>query len=123
MVKPRSKTILCIGNDPVHLNLRCALIREHGWPALSAAGGHEGVSRFTQERVDAVVVDLNNGGAETALIIGELKRLRPDVPVIALVADEKSLADGATQQANAVIAKSREESILMDALRALFDEQ
>jgi CheY-like chemotaxis protein len=121
VVKRRSKTILCIGNDPVHLNLRCALIRKNGWEVVSAASGHEGVLRFGQEGVDAVVVDLNNGGAEAALITGELKRLRPEVPVILLVADEKSLANGVTQQANVVIAKSLEESKLVDALRALLD--
>lgn len=121
VVKRRSKTILCIGNDPVHLNLRCALIRKNGWEVVSAASGHEGVLRFGQEGVDAVVVDLNNGGAEAALITGELKRLRPEVPVILLVADEKSLANTATQQANVVIAKSREGSMLVDALRALLD--
>jgi DNA-binding response OmpR family regulator len=121
VVKRRSKTILCIGNDPVHLNLRCALIRKNGWDVVSAAGGHEGVLRFGQEGVDAVVVDLNNGGAEAALIIGELKRLRPEVPVILLVVDETSLANGATQQANVVIAKSCEANELVDALRALLD--
>ena len=54
MLKHRQKAVLCIGNDPVSLNLRCSLLKEHGWNALSAGSGHEGVIRFGQETVDAV---------------------------------------------------------------------
>jgi precorrin-6x reductase len=68
--------------------------------------------------VDAVVVDLNNGGAESARIMGELKRLPPEIPVI-LLTTAGSLAKEATQQANVVIAKSEEASKLADALKAL----
>jgi len=121
VIKQRSnKAILCIGNDPVHLNFRCALLREQGWNVLSAGSGHEGVIRFGQEAIDAVVVDLNNGGAEAALITGELKRLRPEVPVVVLLSDDNSFPNGATQQANVVLPKSREGSTLVDALQDLF---
>jgi CheY-like chemotaxis protein len=112
-------SILCIGNDPVHLNLRCSLLKEHGWNVLSSGSGHEGVIRFSRETVDAVVVDLNHDGTEAALITGELKRLRPEVPVIILVADTEALANGATQQANAVVVKSQEARLLVDTLRKM----
>ena len=64
-----------------------------------------------------MVVDLDDDGTEAALIIGELKRLRPEEPVIMLATDEKLLAPGATQQADAVIMKSQEDRSLIDALR------
>jgi DNA-binding NarL/FixJ family response regulator len=69
--------------------------------------------------VDAVVIDLDGSGDESALITGELKRLRPEVPVIVLVTAGKDLANGATQQANVVIPKSQETHMLVDALKAL----
>lgn len=118
VIKRRGKTVLCIGNDPVNLNLRCSLLKEHGWNLLSSGNGHEGVIRFAQEVVDAVVVDLNNDGAESALIVSELKRLRPEIPVI-LLTTAGSPAEEATQQADVVIAKSQEASRLVDALKAL----
>jgi CheY-like chemotaxis protein len=118
VIKRRGKTVLCIGNDPVHLNLRCSLLKEHGWNVLSSGSGHEGVIRFGHEVVDAVVVDLNGGGAESALITGELKRLRPEIPVI-LLTTGGSPAKEAIQQANVVILKSEEASRLVDALKAL----
>lgn len=123
MTKRSGNAVLCIGNDPIHLNLRCSLLKEHGWNVLSAGSGHEGVIRFGQEAVDAVVVDLDDDGAEAALITGELKRLRPEVPVIILVTDAEGLANGATQQASAVVMKSREARALLDTLRALLPVQ
>ena len=92
-------------------------MRKHGWNVLSSGSGFEGVLQFSRQSVDAVVVDLDDDGTEAALIIGELKRLRPEVPVIMLASDEKLLAPGATKQADAVIIKSHEEHSLIDALR------
>ncbi len=115
----RSHSVLCIGNDPVRLNLRCALLKEHGWSVVSAANGHEGIIRFVQEPVDVVVLDFNDDGSESALIASELKRLRPRIPIVILVAEGKPLVHGATQQADAVVVKSEENLRLVDALRRL----
>jgi DNA-binding response OmpR family regulator len=123
VVQRRNKSVLCIGNDPLSLNLRCALLKEHGWNVFSSGSGYEGIIRFGQETVDAVVVDLNDDGAEAALIAGELKRLRPGVPVVILVPDGHALVNGATQQANAVIVKSQETHVLIDTLRALLPDE
>lgn len=120
MSKRRCGCVLCIGSDPVHLNLRCCLLAEHGFKVLSTGSAHEGVIRFGQEKVDAVVVDLDTDGAEAALITGELKRLRPQVPVIMVVTDGRALVDGATQQADAVVVKSQEPSALIGTIRSLF---
>lgn len=113
------KAVLCIGNDPIHLNLRCALLKEHGWHVHSAGSGHEGVIRFGQGRVDAVILDLNDDGAECALIAGEIKRLRPGVPLIMVVVRGKVLAEGATKQADAVVEKQDEIQSLLAALKSV----
>ena len=117
--KQNGKAVLCIGNDLVNLNLRCALLREHGWHVLSSGTGHDGIIRFGQETVDAVVLDLNHDGSEAALIAAELKRQRPDVPVVILVRDADTLAPGATAQADAVVLKSEETKALQGALRSV----
>ncbi len=119
VVQQSGKAVLCIGNDPIHLNLRCALLKEHGWHVHSAGSGHEGVIRFGQGRVDVVVLDLNDDGAECALIAGELKRLGPGVPIVMLVAKGKVLAEGATAQADIVVLKSDEIGSLLLALKSV----
>jgi len=111
--------VLCIGNDFVNLNLRCSLLREYGWNVLSSGSGHEGVIRFGQEQVDAVVLDLRGDGSESALIASELKRQCLAVPVIMLVAAREALVPGATEQADAVLLKASESRELHKTLKSL----
>lgn len=112
--------VLCIGNDLVNLNLRCSLLEQCGWKVLSTGNGHAGIMHFGQERVDAVAIDLNHDdGAEAALITAELKRQRPEVPVIMLVANRETLAQDATQQADAVLLKCDETQLLHNTLKNL----
>lgn len=114
----RVGVVLCIGRGPIELNLRCALLREHGWDVVSTGNGHEGVLLFGREAVDAVILDLNTDGSEAALIAGEIRRQRPQMPIIMLVA-EKGLVDGATDLASAVIIKSDEAKRLIRTLHDL----
>lgn len=115
------RTVLCIGNDFVNLNLRCSLLQERGWNVSSSGKAHDGVIRFSREPIDAVVLDLGDDGAEAALIAAELKRLRVEVPVIMLISDEKRLAPGATAQADAVLLKSEETQHLHRTLQDLLE--
>jgi CheY-like chemotaxis protein len=116
-----ARCVLCIGTDFVSLNLRCALLKKHGWETVSAGSGHDGVFRFAQGGIDLIVLDLNTDGAEAALIAGELKRLNPRVPIIMLIANKESLVPDATAQADAVVLKSEEELVLLDCVRRLLE--
>jgi DNA-binding response OmpR family regulator len=96
-------------------------LREHGWTVFGAGSGYDGVIRFGRESVDAVVIDLNGDGTEAALIIGELKRLRPEVRVIILITAGVVLAPGATSQADAIVDKAQENARLIATLNGLMD--
>lgn len=119
MAKGPPKAVLCIGSGAIELNLRCGLLQDCGWHVLSAGSGSEGVIRFSREKVDAVVIDLDNDGSEAALIAAELKRQRPEIPVVLLFSGEKMLAQGATGQADAVILKTNEALSLCRVLQNL----
>lgn len=116
MTRQGQRSVLCIGDDPVNLNLRCSLLAKNGWQVTSSGSGHDGVLRFQREPSDLVVVDLDRDGSEAALIISELKRIRPGVRVLMLVADHRALASGATNQADAVLAKAEESRRLVETL-------
>jgi CheY-like chemotaxis protein len=113
-----SGTLLCIGDEAVQLNLRCSFLKEHGWQVLSSCSAHEGVIRFSTEKVDAVIIDFGSNGAEAALIAGELKRLQPKVPVIILSPEHEVLPDDTLQCAD-VIVPCLDEAYLLSALESL----
>jgi CheY-like chemotaxis protein len=119
MIKRAGKVVLCIGNDPVRLNLRCAFLKPYGWHLLTTASGHEGILICGREPVDSVVLDLEGDGAEVALITGELKRLHPNLPVVVLLASAEAFAPEATRQADAVILKHHETWVLPETLAAV----
>ena len=75
------RTILCIGDDPLALNLRCARLRDKDFEVLSSGNGYEALIQFGQSQVDAVILDLDGGGPESAVIAGEVKKLCPQAPV------------------------------------------
>jgi DNA-binding response OmpR family regulator len=111
-----TKTVLCISDDPIRLNLRCATLKERGCQVLTAASGHDGILRCGRQRVDAVILEADGDGSESALIVGELKRLHPQIPVIMLLARRESLARHATALADVVVRQSKNPAKLLAAL-------
>jgi DNA-binding response OmpR family regulator len=107
-----SGTVLCIGDEAVRLNLRCSFLKQHGWQVLSSGSAHEGVIRFSSEKVDAAIIDFGGDGAEAALIAGEMKRLHPKVPVIMLVPEDNVLPDDTVQCADVLVPCSDEPCLL-----------
>lgn len=112
-------TILCVGDDPINLNLRCARLRDLGWDVVSSGNAHEAILALGRQRVDAAVLDLNAQGAENALIAGQIRKEKPNIPIIILVQDVKALVPGATNEADAVVLKTEEDPILHRCLREL----
>lgn len=107
-----SGTVLCIGDEAVRLNLRCSFLKQHGWQVLSSGSAHEGVIRFSKEKVDAAIIDFGGDGAEAALIAGELKRLHPKVPVIMLLPEDNVLPDDTVQCADVLVPRVDETGLL-----------
>lgn len=112
-----SGTVLCIGDEAVRLNFRCSFLKQNGWQVLSSGSAHEGVIRFSKEIVDAAIIDFGGDGAEAALIAGELKRLRPKVPVIILLPEDKVLPVDTLQSAD-VLVPCLDEAYLLRALES-----
>ena len=117
MTKPSGRAVLCIGDEPIGLNLRCLLLQQHGLTVISSGSGYEGIMRLRYEPVDAVILDLDFGGAESALIAGELKREYPGLPVILLATEETARA--AIAEVDAVVLRSQESVALLTTLKKL----
>jgi DNA-binding response OmpR family regulator len=102
----------------VRLNFRCSFLREHGFEVLSSTRGYEGLIEFSHDKVEAVILDLDAGGTELALVAGELRRMRQEIPILILVPDG-AVAEGALECASVAVPRSEEPDSLLAALENL----
>jgi len=74
--------ILCIDDEPNALTARQMLLSKAGYQVLTATTSESAMQVFTSEHVDLVIIDYllpDRSGGETA---SEMKRLKPEIPVI-----------------------------------------
>jgi len=73
---------LCIEDQPAALEVRTALLERAGYKVIPASDGNEGLSLFRSNPIDLVVVDYFLPGLTGTQIAAQMKRLRPDVPIV-----------------------------------------
>jgi CheY-like chemotaxis protein len=84
-----SKIILCIDDDAGVLQYQKALLERCGYAALTASSAREGLQIAAGSGVAAVIVDYHMpeiNGHEVAL---EIKRLKPNTPIVMVSSDEE----------------------------------
>ena len=94
-------TLLCIHRDPSQLNL----LAENGYELATATTGFDGLQLFRSRPVDAVVLEYHLGVLDGAAIADEIKRIRPEVPIV-MVVDHVELPGDALKSVDALVVKS-----------------
>lgn len=94
-------TVLCIHRDPSQLSL----LEQNGYELVTATNGREGLRLFMSRHVDAIVLEYHLGLLDGLLIASEIKRVRPEVPIVMLT-DHLDLPDGALKSVDALVTKS-----------------
>ncbi len=81
----QGQTILLIDDEESILRIAKATLEFHGYKALTAVGGANGISMFQQEqsRIDIVIVDMMMPEFDGSEVINALKGIRSNVPIIA----------------------------------------
>jgi DNA-binding response OmpR family regulator len=96
-----TSTLLCIHRDPAQLSL----LTEHGYELATATTGSDGLRLFMSRPVDAVVLEYYLGLMDGAAIADEIKRVRPEVPIV-MVVDHVELPVDALKSVDALVVKS-----------------
>ncbi len=114
----RPKTVLCVDDEAIGLRVRKIMLEGHGYQVLIAGDGHQGLSLFDQNPVDLVVLDYYMPGLNGADVAAEMRRRRPEVPIIFLSA-YFSLPPAALELADAFITKGDPPDVLIEKIEKL----
>jgi signal transduction histidine kinase/CheY-like chemotaxis protein len=113
----RHRTVLMVDDDPLVLASTAAMLEDLGHSAVEAASGRQALEILRAgAKVDLVVTDQSMPGMTGTQLAGELRRLRPGLPVL--------LATGYVERAEVaaaglpILAKPFDQAMLMAAIRA-----
>jgi len=79
-----TKVILCVDDEPVGLHARRLLLSVAGYTVLTATSGKAALGLFGCNPIDLVVTDQLLPDLTGVEMIAEMKRIKPDVPVLLL---------------------------------------
>lgn len=112
------KTVLCVDDEKIGLRVRKIMLESHGFKVLTASSGEQGLEVFDKHDVDLVVLDYYMPGLNGGQVAAEMRRRRPDVPIIFLSA-YFSLPPNDLELANAFITKGDPPDVLIDKIEQL----
>ena len=117
-VKSQNQTVLCIDDDEDLLDCEKDLLESFGYSVLTAPSGGKGLELAASHSVDVVVVDYfmpEMNGQDVAI---EMRRLRPQAPII-MLSGATDIPERALQSVDAFVAKDHLASQLLSAIAEL----
>jgi CheY-like chemotaxis protein len=110
--------VLCIDDDPDVLECERAFLETFGYAVLTAPSADKGLELASIYSIDVIVLDYfipKMNGCEVAI---ELRRLRPQAPII-LLTEGHGVPEPALSLADALVAKDRLASQLLPTIAYL----
>jgi CheY-like chemotaxis protein len=115
-----TRTILCIDDSEASLEVRQTFLEHFGYRVIKATSGGRGLEIFSDQSVDAVILDFNMpdmSGEEVAL---KLRRLNPKIPIILLSGYPDDIPRLLIEALDAFVAKGQPPNVLLETLQELF---
>lgn len=110
--------ILCVDDEALGLQIRRIVLERAGYHVITAMDGPSGLKMFTDERVDAVVLDYFMPGMHGGVIAREMRLIRPEIPILLLSA-YVNLPVEVTQVVSATVLKGDGAEVLLAKLREI----
>jgi two-component system cell cycle sensor histidine kinase/response regulator CckA len=114
-LKPQHKIVLCIDDNEDMLECERAFLESVGYTVLTAPSGGKALELASVHSVDVIVVDYfmpEMNGQEVAI---EMRRLRPQAPII-MLSGAMDIPEQALKSVDAFIAKDQLASHLLTAI-------
>jgi two-component system, OmpR family, response regulator CpxR len=97
------KTILCVDDNEQTLSVRKFLLETRGYRVHTAISGKDAITLFSSTQIDLVLTDLGLPQMDGNALIGHLKEISPEVPMI--LTSETVRAGERAHRADAFLAK------------------
>jgi len=118
---PVRKTILCVDDDDSMLRYQRALLERRGFTVLTAASARQGLQIAVACAVAAVIVDYHMPDMNGHELATEIKRLRPQVPIV-MVSSDDEIAEQALKVVDAFVSKNDAPSRLLPVITRICGE-
>ena len=112
---PARKTILCIDDDDGMLGYQRALLERRGFAVVTAASARQGLEIAVACAVAAVVLDYHMPEMNGHEVATEIKRLRPQLPIV-MVSSDESIPEHTLKMVDAFVSKNEARSCLVPAI-------
>ena len=115
----KARTVLCVDDEAIGLQVRKILLEREGYRVLTASNGPEGLSLFQQHDVHAVVLDYSMPGMDGGQVAAAMRESNPAVPILLLSA-YVSLPDEVLAHVDRYLTKGDGAVSFLESLRLLF---
>jgi CheY-like chemotaxis protein len=102
--------------------VRKAFLESHGYGVLIASSGREGLEFLGKHKVDAVVLDYRMPEMDGGEVAREIRRTRPQLPIILLTGFPQDIPPAVRSLLNAVVLKGQSPLSLLQAIEATLRE-
>jgi len=113
-----NQLILCVDDETVGLFVRKALLEKAGYRVLTAPNGPEGLDLFSQNPVEAVVLDYSMPGMHGGEVALRMRAAKPEVPILLLSA-YTSLPSDVLEHVDCSMTKGEGPPILLEKINQM----
>jgi CheY-like chemotaxis protein len=118
---PEYRTILCIDDDSGMLGYQKALLERRGYKVLTADSARQGLRMAAVCAIAAVILDYHMPHMNGGEVATEIKRLRPQVPIVMLSSDDE-IPEQALNAVNAFVSKNEASRRLLPVISRICGE-
>ncbi len=112
-----SSMLLCIDDDLVILEILKAILERAGYSVIVASRGSQGLAVLADHAIDLVIVDWEMPEMNGRATAQEIRRLRPEVPII--ISSGSQVPEDTLEIADAFVPKGIEYEFLLGAISEL----
>lgn len=117
-----SPLILCIDDEALGLKIRKAVLEKEGYRVLTALDGSTGLTLFTDQPVEGVILDYYMPGMDGGQVAVAMRKQRPEVPILLLSAYVNLPAE-VVQTVDFTVLKGEGPSELLIKVRRMLSER